>query len=373
MKNTICPAAIVQPLLQSIACLLLIACTSLARATEPNLQVPPGFHIDTLNISVPGARQMALTDGGTLIVGSMGQGIVYAIPNALPPPAPSVIPIMQDLRLPSGVTVYAGDLYIGALNEIIRIRRIDENLANIRHEYITRSLPKKAHHGWKYLKFGPDGQLYVPVGAPCNICLSKDSRFASLLTIDIETGETTIWASGIRNTVGFDWHPQTGALWFSDNGRDMLGDDMPPEELNISTSRGQHFGYPFVHGDDIDDPKFGNHSARPTTHTGPNVEIQAHSAALGIDFYAPPNAGGFPEKYKNALFVAEHGSWNRASKVGYQVGVLIENEHYQPFVTGWLANEGVHGRPNDVLVTPAGELVISDDKRGVIYRVRYKG
>ncbi|NKB99756.1 MAG: sorbosone dehydrogenase family protein [Pseudomonadales bacterium] len=354
------------------AATLLVACMDVA-ATEPNLQVPPGFHVETLNLSVPGARQMALTDDGTLLVGSMRQGAVYAIPKALTHPAPTVVSVIKDLRVPSGVAVFQGDLYIGALNEVIRIRDINENFADAQPEYITRALPDKTHHGWKYLKFSPDGKLYVPVGAPCNVCLSEDLRFASLLTMDTDTGETEIWASGIRNTVGFDWHPETGALWFSDNGRDMLGDDVPPEELNVSTSRGQHFGFPFVHSDDIDDPKFGSHRARPATHKGPNVEIQAHSAALGIDFYASKRGRGFPEKYNNALFVAEHGSWNRSSKVGYQVGVLTEDDSYQPFVTGWLSDGDVLGRPNDVLVTPSGELLISDDKRGVIYRVRYEG
>lgn len=339
-------------------------------ASGSTLEAPAGFTIETLNFEVPNARQMALSDNGTLYVGTRRKGVVYAVPEALTTAAPEVVEIASGLKMPSGIALKNGHLYIGALNKIIRINDVDRDFSNADREVITQSLPDKRHHGWKYLKFGPDGLLYVPVGAPCNICLSKDPRFASILTLDIETGQTDIWAHGVRNTVGFDWHPVSGALWFSDNGRDQLGDDRPPEEINVSTQRGQHFGYPFVHGDDIGDPKFGTHSARPAEHVGPRIKIQAHSAALGIDFY---EADSFPEVYQHALFIAEHGSWNRSSKVGYQVSVIMKDETYRPFVTGWLSGENASGRPNDVLITPRGELLISDDQQGVIYRVRYAG
>lgn len=343
---------------------------SLSHANGSELQVPAGFTIETLNFEVPNARQMALSRNGTLYVGTRRKGVVYAVPRALSAAAPDVLEIVSGLKMPSGIALKDGNLYIGALNQIIRLKDIDRQLESVKQEVITQSLPDKRHHGWKYLKFGPDGLLYVPVGAPCNICLSQDERFASILTMDIDTGQTEIWAHGVRNTVGFDWHPVSGALWFSDNGRDMLGDDVPPEEINVSTQRGQHFGYPFVHGDDITDPEYGDDSARPVSHVKPRVKIQAHSAALGIDFY---EADGFPGIYQHALFVAEHGSWNRSSKVGYQVSVVLSDDTYRPFVTGWLAGDKVSGRPNDVLVTPTGDLLISDDQQGVIYRVRYQG
>ncbi len=355
---------------------LLIVITLLAAYANAtgvkDLTLPPGFVIEELGFSVPNARQMALTENGTLIVGTRRRGDVYAVPSALTSQSPHVITLLEDLTMPSGVTVHHGDLWVAALDEVIRVDNID---ANLREDppstLVTDDLPDKSHHGWKYIKFGPDGELYVPVGAPCNICLSKDERFASILRMNPGTGDTVVWAHGIRNTVGFAWHPDTGELWFSDNGRDMMGDDVPPEEINIITAPGQHFGYPFTHGSGISDPKFGDHEkASSYEFIEPVLNIQAHSAALGMDFYT---ASGFPSEYKNALFIAEHGSWNRSKKVGYQVSVLTGDGQHKPFVTGWLEGQRDWGRPNDVLVTADGSLLISDDKKGVIYRVSYRG
>ena len=348
--------------------------TSVAQADTGKLTLPAGFSIETMNFEVDNARQMALTENRTLIIGTRRKGNVYAVPNALSESNPEVIELFDDLTMPSGIAVHEGDLYIGALNQIIKVKDIDSHLEEEPpHQMLVDNLPDKTHHGWKYLKVGPDGYLYVPVGAPCNICLSKDPRFASLLRMNPNTGDSEIWAEGIRNTVGFTWHPDTKELWFSDNGRDMLGDDVPPEEINIITQKGQHFGYPFIHADNIDDPKFGDHKARSRyTFTNPVLNIQAHSAALGLDFYT---ADQFPADYKNALFIAEHGSWNRSSKVGYQVSVAkvdsAGNLNYQPFIQGWLVGQDPWGRPNDVLVTPDGSLLIADDAKGVIYRVTY--
>ncbi len=339
-----------------------------------SLRLPPGFVIEELNFKVPNARQMALTGNGTLIVGSRRKGRVYAVPEALSNPQPQVIELLDGLLMPSGVAVHEGALYVAATDRVLKIADIDSRLRpSPPTETVSDSLPDKRHHGWKYIKFGPDGQLYVPVGAPCNICLSADARFASLLQMNPVSGATRIWAHGIRNTVGFAWHPGTGELWFSDNGRDMMGDDVPAEEINIITAAGQHFGYPFVHAGDIPDPKFGDHAQRKKwVFEDPVVKIQAHSAALGMDFYSHDV---FPEAYHNALFVAEHGSWNRSSKVGYQVSVITDTggeRRYQPFVTGWLTDGRSWGRPNDVLVTRDGALLISDDSQGLIYRVRYQ-
>ena len=346
------------------------------QAEERQLTLPAGFQIESLNFSVKNARQMALTEKGTLIIGTRREGKVYAVPAALSSPEPQVITLFADLFMPSGIAVHDGDLYVGAVNRILKVADIDAHLEeDPTHQVLVDDLPDETHHGWKYLKVGPDNMLYVPVGAPCNICLSDDPRFAALLRMDPDTGENEIWAEGIRNTVGFTWHPDTEELWLSDNGRDMLGDDIPPEEINVITAKGQHFGYPFIHGDDIDDPEFGDHKARTQhTFTPPVLNIQAHSAALGLDFYTHNQ---FPEAYKNALFIAEHGSWNRSSKVGYRVSVATMGPDgslsYAPFVEGWLVGEDPWGRPNDVLMTPDGSLLISDDAQGLIYRVSYTG
>ncbi len=347
-------------------------------ARDPELEplvLPPGFDIHLVSKEVDNARQMALAADGTLYVGSLreGRGRVYALPDALGGPPPEVIVLAEGLTMPSGVAASDGDLYVAALNRVLRFAGIGRRLEpNAAYEVVTDRLPRETHHGWKYIKFGPDGLLYVPVGAPCNICESDDPRFASLMRMDPATGETEIVAHGIRNTVGFAWHPGTGQLWFSDNGGDWMGDDIPPEEFNVITGPGQHFGFPFVHATDILDPRHGS-GRDPSDYTPPALEIQAHSAALGVDFYA---GSQFPVRYRNALFVAEHGSWNRSSKVGYQVGVIVFEDgepRYEPFVTGWLEGQRNWGRPNDVLVAPDGSLLISDDQFGAIYRVTYSG
>ena len=357
---------------------LLFGCTTALTqptwAEEQALRAPAGFTVEVLLDGLDNARQMALTNEGTLIVGTRRKGHVYAVTNALTETPGPVVTLMRDLLMPSGVAIKDGALYIGATDRVLRIDDIDNNVrANPEFTTITDVLPDERHHGWKYLKFGPDGALYVPVGAPCNICLSEDERFATLLRMDPSSGKTQVWAAGVRNTVGFDWHPEYGDLWFSDNGRDHLGDDLPPEEINRIGRPGQHFGYPFMHGDDIKDPEFGDHAAaKGLTFTPPEVKIQAHSAALGMDFYTGQT---FPSKYANALFIAEHGSWNRSAKVGYRVSVVTEgaygNLNYEPFIEGWLVGEEAWGRPNDVLVTPEGDLLISDDQQGLIYRVSY--
>ena len=344
-------------------------------SADSRLTVPAGFTITRLPFDVPNARQMALTEQGLLLVGTRRHGTVWAIPDALSDKPGPVVAVLSDLSMPSGLAVADGDLYIGAKNEVIRVRDIDTSYPQAAPEYVTRSLPDKRHHGWKYLGFGPDGRLYLPVGAPCNICLSDDPRFATMLRMDPKSGETEIFAHGIRNSVGFDWHPQTGELWFTDNGRDMMGDDVPAEELNVAPRPGLHFGYPFLHAADVRDPEFGEHAAaQGLSFTPPAVEIQAHSAAIGMTFYAHD---AFPARYTNAIFIAEHGSWNRSSKVGYQISVVTEEEDgalaYEPFVTGWLEDQDAWGRPSDVLVTPDGSLLIADDTANAIYQVRYSG
>ncbi|MCZ6709669.1 MAG: PQQ-dependent sugar dehydrogenase [Gammaproteobacteria bacterium] len=336
------------------------------------LRLPSGFAISVLTDKVDNARQLALGDSGTLFVGTQREGKVYAIPNALQPVSGDVVTLARGLSMPSGVAFRGGDLYVGALGTVLRFRDIESHLvSNAPAEVVTDNLPNATHHGWKYLRFAPDGALYVPVGAPCNICRSEDPRFASILRMNPDSGETTVFARGIRNTLGFAWHPQTGHLWFTDNGADLMGDDIPAEEVNVATQPGQDFGYPQIHAGDIPDPKFGI-DADPASYVQPVFKIQAHSAALGVDFYTGQQ---FPNEYRNALFIAEHGSWNRSSKVGYQISVLIEREagmHYAPFISGWLDGQNNWGRPNDVLMAPDGSLLISDDQAGAVYRVTYR-
>ena len=351
---------------------------------DPRLTTPTGFSINKLPFSVPKARQLALTENGTLIVGSRKSGNVYAIPNALTAANPKVITLFSDLNEPSGLALANGDLYIAAVSRVLRVNDIEDHLkANPEFDVVTDTLPKKAHHGWKYIKFGEDGMLYVPVGAPCNICLSEDKRFATMLRMDPTTGATEIIAEGLRNVVGFAWHPESKDLWVSNNGRDILGDDIPADELNVipaKNTKALHFGYPFVHSNNaseapgiIKDPKFGDHADAAKYDFKPAaVRIQAHSAPIGMTFYT---GAQFPAQYKNALFVAERGSWNRSSKVGYQLTVMTMDAAgkpiYEPFIHGWLEGEEAWGRPNDVLQTKEGHLLVSDDTAGAVYLVRY--
>ena len=330
------------------------------------------FRLSVLTDNVPGARQIAELESGLLLVGSLRPGKLYAV---IPDPEgeAEVVTFASGLTMPSGLALIGGDLYVGALDRVLRYRAIETTFRdNPQPEIVTDGLPDKRHHGWKYLSVGPDGFLYVPVGAPCNICESDDPRFASILRMDPMTGITTVYAAGVRNSVGMAWHPDTGELWFSDNGRDMLGDDVPAEEINRVTRAGDHYGYPYIHAGDISDPQFGK-GRNPADYVLPEIRIQAHSAALGLDFYTGTQ---FPESYRNALFIAEHGSWNRSSKVGYRVSVVrfgAAGPMYEPFLDLWLKDDDVSGRPNDVLVSQDGSLLISDDKVGAIYRVTYKG
>ena len=333
------------------------------------------FKVFVVTNDVPSARQMAESASGMLFVGTRRVGKLYAVVPPINLTAdPEVVTFASGLTMPSGVALLGDDLYVGALNRILRYRNIETTFRNRpQPEIITEKLPKKRHHGWKYLSVGPDQHLYVPVGAPCNICLSKDERFASILRIDPNTGVSELYARGVRNSVGMAWHPDTHQLWFSDNGRDMLGDDVPAEEINVVENPGTHYGYPFVHAGDVVDPKFGKEIGK-RVFAPPVLQIQAHSAVLGMDFYTK---NAFPPSYQNALFVAEHGSWNRTQKVGYRVSVIRtapdQNLTYEPFLDIWLKGQKASGRPNDVLVSRDGNLLISDDQEGVIYRVEYQG
>ncbi|HEY9097612.1 MAG TPA: PQQ-dependent sugar dehydrogenase [Thiobacillus sp.] len=351
--------------------LLMSASANVHAASLPlsSLTLPPGFQIE-LFARVPNARQMAL--GKTMLfVGSMRAGKVYAIPlqGARTPRV-----IADNLDMPVGVAFREGDLYVSAVSRVLRLRDIE---ARVKHppkpEVVSAAYPSETHHGWKFIAFGPDGKLYVPVGAPCNICEPDPDRFATITRLDVNSGKIEVVARGVRNSVGFDWHPQSGELWFTDNGRDWLGDDAPPDELNRVSQLGQHFGYPYCHGGTIADPELGQ--SRPCNEfVAPVQNLGAHVASLGMRFYT---GTAFPARYQHAVFIAEHGSWNRSRKSGYRISMVrLQNNHavsYEPFISGWQSNESAWGRPADVLVMPDGSLLVSDDHAGAIYRVSYRG
>lgn len=345
------------------------ACAQAAPELE-RLRVPAGFTVELLTDELPNARQLQLGADGTLFAGTRSDGRVWAWRDG------EAYAVAADLTLPSGIALKDGDLYVGAVDTIYRLDDIEAHLDDPPAPVVvTDALPSDGHHGWKHLEFAPDGALWVPVGAPCNIC-DPDEPYMSLLRMDPATGTWDLAARGIRNTVGFDFHPTTGDLWFTDNGRDWLGDDTPPCELNslaLDAAGVPHYGYPHVHGSDVIDPEFGaGHT--PSEFVLPEHEFGAHTAPLGVAFYT---GGAFPDAYDGALFVAQHGSWNRSSKVGYQVVVAFmkdgEVERVEPFLTGFLDGERIWGRPVDVLVDRDGSLLVSDDQQGAVYRVRWIG
>jgi glucose/arabinose dehydrogenase len=284
--------------------------------------------------------------------------------------------IDDGLNTPNGVAVSGTDLYVAEISRILRYdgvaapdgRRLENPPEPV---VVTDDLPTEEHHGWKFIDFGPDGKLYVPVGAPCNIC-NREEPFATILRMNRDGSNREIVARGVRNTVGFDWHPDTGELWFTDNGRDWMGDDRPPCELNRVTDAGQHFGYPFVHGDDLLDPEFGS-GKDPSDYRAPAQELGPHVAPLGMEFYTGTM---FPEEYRGDVLIAEHGSWNRSDKIGYRVTRVRLNDageatDYRPFASGWLQGEENWGRPVDLEILPDGSLLVSDDQTGAIYRITY--
>jgi glucose/arabinose dehydrogenase len=332
------------------------------------LRLPPGFEA-RLWARAPGARSMTLSPGGTVFVGTR-EGNVYAIRTA-PGGDRSVVTLARGLNMPNGVAFREGSLYVAEVHRVIRYDAIESRVSNPPAPIVVREFPKDRHHGWKFIAFGPDGMLYVPVGAPCNIC-QPAPMYAAIHRMRPDGSGFETFARGIRNTVGFDWDPATRELWFTDNGRDMLGDDVPPDELDHAPRAGLDFGYPTCHGRSIADPEFGRRRPCSAT-TPPDVELGPHVAALGMRF---STGRMFPEKYRSGIFIAEHGSWNRTRKIGYRVGFVPVQEGragpYEVFARGWLQDEQAWGRPVDVLVLPDGALLVSDDEAGAIYRISYR-
>jgi glucose/arabinose dehydrogenase len=365
-------------------CLVLIAGASLsatggAEAQAPHaallrrLEVPPGFKVEIWADGLPGARSLKRGDKGTIFVGTRGNR-VYAVTER--GGRRHVRTIIRGLTEPNGLAFRDGALYVVAIDKVLRYDNIEDRLDAPPHPVDLSAafhLPADRHHGWKFVAFGPDGKLYVPVGAPCNVC-ARTPDHAQIRRYNADGSGMEIVAIGVRNTVGFDFHPATRQLWFTDNGRDYLGNDRPEDELNRVTTLGADYGFPYCHAMGIADPEV----RKPAPCAGtvkPIALLGPHAAALGMRFYT---GSMFPPAYRNRIFVARHGSWNRERKSGYdvvsvQVAADGSGAKVEPFLAGLLnpaANES-YGRPVDVLVMPDGSLLVSDDDNGLIYRVSY--
>jgi glucose/arabinose dehydrogenase len=355
------------------ALVLTCALSALASAADSSslsgVKLPAGFHIETWVSDIPNARSMAMSPKGTLFVGTMRAGNVYAVRTAAG--KREVLTIASGLNMPNGVALRDGDLYVAENNRILRYDDIEANLSKPAKPAVVTELPSEKHHGWRYIAFGPDNKLYTPIGAPCNVC--DREGFATIVRMNADgSGRETI-AEGVRNSVGFTWHPTTRELWFTDNGRDMLGDDVPPCELNRLPKAGSHFGFPFCHAGEIVDPEFGK-AGKCADAVAPVQKLGPHVAPLGVKFYTGKQ---FPAEYQGRVFIAEHGSWNRTKPIGYRImTVKLDGNRsvgYEPFAQGWLQADGkVTGRPVDLLVLDDGSMLVTDDETGAIYRITYR-
>ena len=338
------------------------------------ISLPPGFQISLFAQNLPNARSMTSGEGGILFVGTRKAGRVYALVDRDGDfKADQTIVLAEGLRMPNGVAFKNGHLYVAEVHRVIRFENIVDNLApGAPYLLVNDNLPADGHHGWKFIRFGSEGKLYVPVGAPCNVCRDRDNRFATIMRMNADGSGLEIFAEGVRNSVGFDWHPQTRELWFTDNGRDWLGDDFPPDELNHAPVAGRHFGFPYFHGSNVPDPVFGD-QAPQRKFQPPARELAPHAAALGMRFYTGRN---FPPKYRGQIFIAEHGSWNRSERIGYRISLVrLKNGRpasYEVFASGWLKNGKVIGRPVDLEILADGSMLVSDDDAGRIYRIAYQ-
>lgn len=354
---------------------LFVLCNSMQAVAQDTglplekINLPPGFSI-SLWAKVPDARTLALGDRGTVFVGSRSAGNVYAITDH--DDERHIRIIASKLKLPSGVAFHQGALFVSAVNRILRFDRIEENLDHPPQPHvILDSLPKEVFHGWRFIAFGPDDLLYVAIGAPCDACEADQSHYAHIARLKPDGSNYEIYAQGVRHSAGFDWHPETKELWFTDIGREWMSDNMPPDELNHAPAKGMHFGFPYCHASNVLDPKFGAKRGCERS-TPPAIELAAHVTPLGMRFYT---GNMFPSEYRNRLIIAEHGPWNVRTKTGYQLEwVYIENNQVtkkEVFADGWLENGNAWGRPVDVLVMPDGALLVSDDQAGAIYRISY--
>lgn len=364
---------------QWLAACLSVLVPGTALATEPGglhrLRVAPGFAIEVYATGVPNARQMALLPSGALLVGSRDAGVVSAVLPGAAAPERRVVTLLTGLAAPTGIAVHGGDLYVADIGRIYRVAAVDTRLAElarggarVRPERINDRLPADTHHGWRYLRIDEQGRLILPIGAPCNVCERDADGYAQIVRMRPDGSQREILARGVRNSVGFAFEPASGHLWFTDNGRDWLGDDLPSCELNRVTQVGQHFGFPYCHQGDVLDPRFGK-GHECSEFVAPMVRFGAHVAPLGMTFW------------RGDAVVALHGSWNRSRKSGYKVvRVVLDPKpagtpggsrvvRVEDLVSGWLIDESAWGRPADVLSMPDGALLIADDQQGLIYRV----
>ena len=342
---------------------------SAAIASVDDIQLPPGFSIEVY-ADVPKARSLALGDRGTLFVSNRKGRSVYAVVED-GDGSTRTIELLDGMSTPNGIAFHDGDLYVAEIDRVYRYTNVEDRLEDMPEaEVLDIDLPSDRSHGWRYIGFGPDDKLYISIGAPCNVC--DEFGYAQIIRINPDgTGRET-FASGIRNSVGFTWHPATKDLWFTDNGRDMLGDDIPPCELNHAPRQGLHFGFPYCHGGEVLDPKFGK-DRNCADYTPPAQKLGPHVAPLGVKFYT---GDMFPPEYRGQVFIAEHGSWNRSKKIGYRISLVrLDGDTaigYEPFAFGWLQGEQVSGRPVDLIVKRDGSLLVSDDQAGKIYRISYQ-
>ena len=338
-----------------------------------DIRLPPGFQIAIYAGDVAGARSLALGDNGSVFVGTRS-GTVYAVRDSDGDfRVDEIFVLAVDLDMPNGVAFQDGALYVAEIHRIIRFDDIEERLADPPTPVVVRDdFPTGWFHGWRYIGFAPDRRLYMSVGVPCNVCQPDDERLGTIMRMNSDGSELEIFARGVRNSIGFAWHPETGELWFTDNGRDWMGNNEPPDELNHAPVPGLHFGFPHCHGASTPDPDFGEDRSCDE-FTRPVQDLDPHVASLGMRFYA---GGSFPAQYRGQIFIAEHGSWNRMPPIGYRItrvrlegGTAVE---YQVFADGWLRAGRASGRPVDVLFLPDGSMLASDDQAGVIYRISYE-
>ncbi len=339
----------------------------------PKLQVPDGFKVEVFQPGLLDARALRRGDKGTIFVSSLFvAGKVYAIVEKEKGKR-EVKTIASGLELPAGIEFRDGSLYVATPKKITRYDKIEDNLDSPPAPVdVFTDLPGDIPHGWKFLRFGPDGKLYVPVGANCNICEPDPAKYAQIFRINADGSGKEIVARGVRNSVGLDFHPKTKQLWFTDNQRDWLSEDMPLDELNVVKNPGKdNFGYPYCHSGIMTDPQYG-WGKSCADYVKPAVTLGPHAAPLGMKFYTGKS---FPSKYRGAIFIARHGAWNRTKKYADVAVAYLDSKSnvtkVEPFVTGWVKNNEYVGRPVDILQQPDGSILISDDHNGAVYRVSY--
>jgi glucose/arabinose dehydrogenase len=337
------------------------------------LKVPAGFKVEVWAEGIPEARSLALGDKGTVFVSNRNLKDVYAVTDQ--GGKRTVTKVLKGLNSPNGVAFAGGTLYVAERHRITAYEGIEDKLANPGEPRVVidnLDPSQQAGHFWKFLAMGPDGKLYYNVGSPGNIVMPAYYQ-ATINRVDPKTGVMEVYARGVRNSVGFDWDPRTKELWFTNHARDWVSDDLPNDTLHHASKKGMNFGYPFCHQGDLLDDEFGK-GRSCDEFDKPAYKLGPHVAALGMRFYTGTQ---FPAEYRNNIFIAEHGSWNRTKKSGYGVYRVVLDAKgnvtkYEPFATGWLQGDQFWGRPADVQVAPDGSLLVSDDVAGAIFRISYK-